>query len=266
MNKQQILENVYRIADYNVKIRSLYMQVHELCSAYRADVSPELFIATGMTDINFERERLALESRTDDLPPQTFSDSYLETLAVCRKLAEKLLDKNIFLFHGSAIAVDGDGYLFTAKGGTGKSTHSRLWCELLGERVIIVNDDKPLLKITDKGVYVYGTPWAGKHHLSNNISVPLKALCILERSKTNTITPVPQEEAWPILLQQSYRPLNSVALSKTLVLVDCLAKLVPLFRLRCNMETEAAATAYEGIKMYLRSICRNQENNRKPSA
>ena len=31
-----------------------------------------------------------------------------------------------FLFHGSAIAVDGAAYIFTAKSGTGKSTHARL--------------------------------------------------------------------------------------------------------------------------------------------
>jgi serine kinase of HPr protein (carbohydrate metabolism regulator) len=54
-----------------------------------------------------------------------------------------------FLFHGSAIAVDGVGYLFTAKSGTGKSTHARLWRELLGARAVMVNDDKPLLRVTE---------------------------------------------------------------------------------------------------------------------
>lgn len=51
-----------------------------------------------------------------------------------RKIAEKLVQYDVMLFHGSAVAVDGIGYLFTAKSGTGKSTHTRLWREYFGDR------------------------------------------------------------------------------------------------------------------------------------
>ena len=51
----------------------------------------------------------------------------------------------------------------------------------------MVNDDKPLLQITKNGVIAYGTPWDGKHHLSSNIAVPLKAICILTRASENHI-------------------------------------------------------------------------------
>ncbi len=59
-----------------------------------------------------------------------------------RKLAESLLEYGVLLFHGSSVAVDGFGYIFAAQSGTGKSTHARLWRELLGERAVMVNDDK----------------------------------------------------------------------------------------------------------------------------
>ena len=65
-----------------------------------------------------------------------YSDIYLETMAVYRKIEDKLLDYDTILFHGSAVAVDGVGYLFTAKSGTGKSTHTRLWREMLSEIVL----------------------------------------------------------------------------------------------------------------------------------
>ena len=107
-------------------------------------------------------------------------DDYLETLAVCRKIAERMPEHNTFLFYGSCIAVDGAGYVFTAKSGTGKSTHTRLWRELLDNRATMVNDDKPLIRIADDDAIIYGTPWDGKHPLSHNIAVPLKAICILE--------------------------------------------------------------------------------------
>ena len=47
----------------------------------------------------------------------------------------------------------------------------------------MVNDDKPLVHITDAGPVIYGTPWDGKHRLSRNIAVPVKAVCILRKMK-----------------------------------------------------------------------------------
>ena len=64
----------------------------------------------------------------------------METLAVYRKMA----DYDTVLLHGSAIAVDDEGYFFTAKSGTGKSTHARLWREMLGDRAVMINDDNRL--------------------------------------------------------------------------------------------------------------------------
>ena len=156
--------------------------------------------------------------------------------------------RDTFLFHGSAVAVDGAAYLFTARSGTGKSTHTRLWREMLGDRAVMVNDDKPLIRLTEDGAVVYGTPWNGKHRLGTNISVPLKAVCILERAKQNTIRAITREEAFPMLIQQSYRPLDPAALAKTLSLVDRLSRTVSLYRLGCNMDPEAAELSYNIMK------------------
>ena len=80
--------------------------------------------------------------------------------------------------------MDGEAYIFTAVSGTGKSTHAMLWREVFGERVRMINDDKPLIRITPEGkAVVYGTPWDGKHHLSKNSAFPLKAICWLTRAK-----------------------------------------------------------------------------------
>ena len=96
------------------------------------------------------------------------------------RIADKVIYDTI-LFHGSAVAVDGIGYLFTAKSGTGKSTHTRLWRELFGERAVMLNDDKPLIKVSENGIIVYGTPWDGKHRLSTNTFVPLKGICFMSK-------------------------------------------------------------------------------------
>ena len=65
-----------------------------------------------------------------------YSDIYLETMAVYRKIENKMLDYDTILFQGPAVAVDGAAYLFTAKSGTGKSTHMRLRREMLIEIVL----------------------------------------------------------------------------------------------------------------------------------
>ncbi|MGN0183255.1 MAG: hypothetical protein ACI4DP_12745 [Candidatus Ornithomonoglobus sp.] len=178
---------------------------------------------------------------------RNYSDSYLETLAVYRKIADKLLDYDTILFHGSVIAVDGIGYLFTAKSGTGKSTHTRLWREMLGARAVMINDDKPLINISEHGAIVYGTPWDGKHRLSTNIGVPLKAVCILERAAENHINGITKADAYNMLVQQVNRPPVPQKLIKTLQLIDRLSENVKLYRLGCNMSPQAAEFAYSAM-------------------
>ena len=112
----------------------------------------------------------------------------------------------------------------------------------------MVNDDKPLLKITEDRIIAYGTPWDGKHRLSANIDVPLKGLCILRRGNENLIHKITPREAYPELLQQSYRPNDITGMTRCLKLVELLSKRVPLYELYCNMNIEAAEIAYRAMK------------------
>lgn len=242
------MTHTYQFAGRIIEIQTMYPDVFALCVDYCAEGAADFAVFTTQADIIFEREKSAREDAIESIPPRQFSDGYLETLAVYRKIAEILPEYDTFLFHGSCIAVDGAGYLFIAKSGTGKSTHTRLWREMLGDKAIMVNDDKPLIRIAENGAFTYGTPWDGKHRLSNNISVPLQAICILERSAENHIREVTPSEALPMLLQQVYRPMNAAAMARTLNLIDRLAGHVKLYRLGCNMNIEAAKVAYEAMR------------------
>ena len=240
--------NRYKIADKVIEISSLYEEVHEYCSDYLTEDKADCCISTTQADIDPEREKNAKSALLEGRQPYDTADSYLEELAVYRKIAEKMIDFDTILFHGSVVAVDGVGYLFTAKSGTGKSTHTRLWREHFGDRAFMVNDDKPLLHITDSGVIAYGTPYNGKHRLGTNTSVLLKAICILTRADNNHIEPIGFEQAYKMLLQQVYRPKNSELMMKTLRLIDSLADTVKLYRLGCNMDISAAKIAYDGMR------------------
>lgn len=237
-----------KLADIPIAIAAQYPETKTFLRDYLCEEPPAFEVRIRPEDIEFEQEKSIQEAQRLGERPVRYSPAYLETLAVYRQIAEQILDYGVLLFHGSAIAVDGHVYLFTAKSGTGKSTHVRLWREYLGERSVMVNDDKPLLKITEQGVMVYGTPWDGKHHLSNPIALPLKALVILKRDSHNHIEPVKADAAFPALLTQSYCPKEPMRMIRVLSMLDCLGRQAELYELGCNMEPEAAKVAYEGMQ------------------
>ncbi len=242
------MKEIYKIGGKVIEIDSLYEEVHSLCRDYIYCGNIDFSVKISQLDIDFEREKSVAEDIKEGIPVRIFDDSYLETLAVYRKIAEYMIESETLLFHGSVIAVDGIGYLFTAKSGTGKSTHTRLWREYFGERAVMVNDDKPLLQITENGVIAYGTPWDGKHRLSNNIAVPLKAICILGRAEKNHIAEITKSVAYPMLLQQSYRSDSPEKMKKILTLINGIADNVSLYKSGFNMEIESAEMAYNIMK------------------
>ena len=233
------------IAQKIIKIQTNHSKTLEQCEEYLSNREEDFLVTVESKDIFNMRETAVREDTLEGKEPQEYSDAYLETLAVYRKICEKMVDYDTVLMHGSVVAVDGEAFLFTAKSGTGKSTHTRFWREVFGERAIMVNDDKPLLKLTDDGVLACGTPWDGKHRLSTNVCVPLKAICILERGEENEIHPISAQEALPMVFQQTHRPKN---MAKYLEIIDKLTQRVAFYRLRCNLSPEAATVAYEAMK------------------
>lgn len=238
----------YKIAEKVIEVTSIYERVHDYCKDYETDEKPDFSVTTTAEDIIYEKQKTYSEYAFEGKQSPNYSDDLLEETAVYRKIAEKMPQYDSFVFHGSVIAVDGQGFLFTAKSGTGKSTHTRLWREYLGDRAVMVNDDKPLISVHDNGIIVYGTPYNGKHHLGCNMSVPLKAICVITRGEKNNIVRIKKSEAYAMLLQQVYRPQDPLQMAKTLKLIDKMAESVELYKLACNMDIEAAKVAYNAMK------------------
>ena len=247
-----MFETKIKMAGHTIRVQSLFPETGDFLKEYHTEAEPEFDVVTEKEDIEYERRKSEAEDKKEGIPIRHFTDEYLETLAVYRRIAEQMLSYDTILFHGSVIAVDGEGYLFTAKSGTGKSTHTRLWRENFGDRAVMVNDDKPLLRITKAGVIAYGTPWDGKHRLSSNISVPLKGICILERAAENHIIKIDTKEqlrsAYPINEHQIHRAGNPASVGKTQEQKDRLKDAVPIYRLSCYMERSAAKVDYEGMQ------------------
>ena len=242
------MTGLYDFAGKKIAVTSIYPDLHRCYAGYETDGTPDFSVTVTQADIEFEQTKSDREAIAEGIPQQTWPPQYLEELSAYRKIAEKMPYYDTVLFHVSVIAADGEGFLFTAKSGTGKSTHTRLWRQMLGERAVMVNDDKPLLTVGQDGVTAHGTPYNGKHGLGCRMSVPLRGLCILQRGTENHIERISKAQVYPMLLQQVYRPQDAAQLRKTLLLIDRLAAVTPLYRLSCNMEPEAAEVAYRGMK------------------
>lgn len=130
------------LAGQVIGVSALYEQTRTFCKNYLTDAPASFEVAVTPADIAFEREKSDREAAVEGHAPGNFSDEYLETLALYRKIVERLLEWDTLLFHGSCISVDSKAYLFTAKSGTGKSTHTQLWKKWFGERAVFINDDQ----------------------------------------------------------------------------------------------------------------------------
>lgn len=238
-----------KLAGKVISVSALFESTKEYCKEYLVvDEKTDYSVMLIPSDITYEQKKSKAEDLKEGIPVRNFSENYLETLALYRKIAELIIDDNIMLFHGSVLSIDGKGYIFTAKSGTGKSTHSQLWREVFGERVVMINDDKPLLKITSEGVIAYGTPWDGKHRLSTNTSVLVNGICILNRDSVNHIEKTDKKQAYAMMVQQSYHSKRADKMMKILTMIDQIFNHVNIYELGCNMEKEAAIVSYNSMK------------------
>ena len=155
----------------------------------------------------------------------------------------QLLQFDGMLLHSSAVVKDGKAYLFTAPCGTGKSTHTKLWLENFKD-AFILNDDKPALRLEDGIFYAYGTPWSGKYDQSRNMRVPVAGICVLRRGETNKIQSYAGRAALHDILEQTIRSTSPTLQGELLELLDKLMARVPVWKLECNMEPEAAYLSY----------------------
>lgn len=152
------------------------------------------------------------------------------------------------MLHSSAIIVDGQAYLFTADKGTGKSTHTSNWrCVFGDERVRVLNDDKPALRLVDGAWYAYGTPWCGKTGQNLNLRAPVAGIAEVVRGDKNEIRHMDKQRAVQLILKQTCIPDEIETRLKLLELVDKLVEQIPMWELKCTMDPTSAIVAHEAM-------------------
>lgn len=228
------MEQYYKIAGLTVKMDS-FGRIVEQAAPYLTAPCPD-------AQIVIKSSWQEMKERYPGCP-----DDLGEYMATGSSFYRQLLDYDGMMLHSSAVVVDGQAYLFTADSGTGKSTHTRLWLEKFGDRAFILNDDKPALRLEADGWYAYGTPWSGKHDISVDTRAPVAGIAILERGEVNSIEPFGGIAAIRAILMQANRPRDKAYREKLLELLDKLITQVPIWKLRCNMDLEAAEVSYRAM-------------------
>lgn len=244
-----------KLAGIPARINCSHQENQEFFADYLTTEEPAFEVEIADEDIEFS---LSLLNRFYGDFGGPYSDCFLENCAIQHVLSKELLDYDVLLFHGSALCMDGDAYIFTAPSGTGKSTHARFWRETFGDRVWMLNDDKPMIRIENGKAIVYGTPWDGKHRLSTNASAPLKAIIWLKRGDENHIEPLSKPEMFPVLMGQGAWSKRGPLKPKAMQLEARLLDTAEFYQLSCNMDPDAARVAWEGMQNPCGRACPEQ--------
>ena len=230
------------IAGVPAEVACRYAENEAFFRDYRTCRAPAFTLAPSDGALERMRGRLLAAAAREGRSPR-LSDAFVENSALHEALAGALTAYGVLLMHGSALCMDGEAYVFTAPSGTGKSTHARLWREAFGERVFMINDDKPLIRVEDGRAVVYGSPWNGKHRLGRNASAPLRAVARVRRSAVNRVSPMPRAEAFSCLAAQCFASRDAAVMRRILALERALLDAAAFYNLYCSMEPEAALTA-----------------------
>ena len=236
-----------QVAGHTAAVRSLFESTRDYCREYLTEKDAQFTIVIQPEDLLHEQQLLREEALEEGFRIRHFPDPFLERASIQRKFADFVLSHGTILFHGSAISANGEGYIFAAKSGTGKSTHARLWQQLLVSKAIMINDDKPFLTVTGEQIIVCGSPWSGKHGLDANISVPLKGICFLQRGTETRIRRLSSRDALPLLQSNGCPPLDTHRQSDYQSFLEMVAAGTALWQMECTKDLDAAKIAYAAM-------------------
>ena len=236
------MEFAAKIADLTVDISCKHSLIESMCREYLTEEAPMFHIEASEEPQEKLRKYFLGFSRV-------FSDDYIESLTLYDSFCGKILAYDAAAFHAALIAFDGEGVAFSAPSGTGKTTHIKLWKQLYGDRVEIINGDKPIFTFRGGAMFASGMPWCGKEGWNLNKTVALRAVCFIDRAEKNSIEFMTDNgQKMHRIFEQLMMPDDEGSqMIQYLNFANKLINTVPFYLLRCNMDLSAAQTAHDGI-------------------
>lgn len=158
------------------------------------------------------------------------------------------LSQKTVAIHSSCAVKDGKAVLFLGESGTGKSTHTGLWRKHI-EGTDLLNDDSPIIRVSENEIWVYGSPWSGKTACHKQERHPLAACVRLSQSKENRISRLPILQSYAAL-HPSCPPTfayDSKLYDRIGNIIESIITSKPVYHLGCLPDKEAAMLAYRTI-------------------
>lgn len=230
-----------KFADFFVEINPLYDYTKKMIKYFETDEVPTSQVITlgeKFSDDDYKN----YNSHYPDVSVEEAEHIFLAT-----EFFRKILKYNAIMIHSSAIKYNGKCYLFSADSGVGKSTHTSLWQEVYGDKVQIINDDKPIIQIKNNKLIVYGSPFAGGTMKFQNDSADLEAIVFLERSKNNSIEELSPQSAMRYLFKESVRKIGKNQMNNSLNMISVILENCKFYKLKCNMDKSSAILSHDTI-------------------
>ena len=141
---------------------------------WQAVVNPEVTAGTVFVGQDLVRVRQGRKVVTNPL------NYPLDQLLVMYHLASR----DGIVVHAAGAVVNGAGYLFPGVSGAGKSTLARL---LAAAGHTMLSDDRIVVRRTDSGHVIWGTPWPGDAAMAINASAPLAGVFFLHQDRAGRL-------------------------------------------------------------------------------
>lgn len=149
-----------------------------------------------------------------------------------------------FSLHSSIVEINGSSILFVGPSGIGKSTQAELWREHLGASII--NGDYGIIRQTENGFHVYGSPWSGTSPYKMNTDSPVSAVILLKQSETNQLNRLERFDMMQGFLPNCLLPYwHKPSLEPALDVINSFLQAVPVYELKCRPDYEAVEMARE---------------------
>ncbi len=229
----------YKIADIIVEYTAKYDDTKRLSEPFR-------YYGDRPTDIVLSSNDEVLERMLAKSVEGT-TIGQIENFDYANRFNRAAIRYDTMLVHSSALVYDGGAYLFSADSGVGKSTHTKLWLKAFGDKVHIVNDDKPVVRLYDDHAQAFGTPFDGGSGIALNESYPLKAVIFVERGEENSVRIPENKEIIQKLYFQTARMVDRETAEKMLLNFEKLLTLSKFYVLTCNMDISAAYVVFKNI-------------------
>lgn len=258
-------ESYYRIADIPVLVRRDRDRTVSLFNGFEAEenVCPQVIAEIYEGNRNFQKcygieycvvspEYLCVMSSQKYPAVHMLASSAWDRLVIegCKDAEEGMTElflaglysyaslRGNILMHASAVEWKGEGIIFTAASGTGKTTQAKLWEKY--KHAKILNGDKIFLECIGKSCSAWGIPWKGSSPYALNKKTHLKAVIVLEQAKVNSIHRLEGVEALSRVSPHLFYPSWDVNCTKAVM--DAYSRMIeqtPVYLLSCLPDREA---------------------------